>query len=186
MKRIFQEVYLGRKFSRHYGLPRIFYHGSGKYLNERLLIPPAILKALHPGLRMGIASGRPRFEAELALKRFRLHRFFESVVTLDECEEEEARLFRLKGRRVKCTKPHPYTLMRAIREIGLRDPLCAYVGDVVDDMRTARAAGKKTPTIAVGFLTGPLKQKGIEESLVKAGADLLVKDPEDLLHLPGV
>ncbi len=49
-----------------------------------MLIPRPILSALRKKLRLGIASGRPRFEAELALKRFHLLPYFESIVTLDE------------------------------------------------------------------------------------------------------
>ena len=68
---------------------------------------------------MGIASGRPRFEATLALKRFQLLSYFDSVVTLDECEEEERRILKRTGRRTKCTKPHPYSILRVARETGI-------------------------------------------------------------------
>ena len=39
VKRIFQEIYLGRMFARLYHLRPIFYKGEGLYLQERALIP---------------------------------------------------------------------------------------------------------------------------------------------------
>jgi len=91
----------------------------------------------------GIASGRLRFEAELALKRFHLLPYFNSVVTLDECMEEEKRIFRSTGKICPRSKPHPYSILMAVREIKIPNPRCGYVGDVVDDILAARAAKKE-------------------------------------------
>ena len=183
VKRIFQEVYLGKKFTPCYHLPPFFHKKQGLYLREKLIIPKGILSSLEKRFRLGIASGRPRFEAELALKRFQLSPYFDSVVTLDECHEEENRIFRTTGRRVKYTKPHPYSLLRVVQEIGIPHPRCGYVGDVVDDMLAARAARRESPMLAIGFLHGGKKDKTMEDSLLKVGADLIVKNPNDLLRL---
>lgn len=183
VKRIFQEVYLGRKFTSCYHFPSLFYKGEGFYLQERLIVPRKILSSLEKRYRLGIASGRPRFEAELALSRFRLSHYFDSMVTLDECQEEEARIFHTMGRRVKYSKPHPYSLLRVAQEIGIPNPRCGYVGDVVDDMLAARAARKDLDILAIGFLHGGKRHKAREDSLFKAGADLIVKNPPDLLRV---
>jgi HAD superfamily hydrolase (TIGR01548 family) len=183
VKRIFQEVYLGRQFSSYYHLQPLFYRGQGLYLHERLLIPRRILSSLRKKLRMGIASGRPRFEAALALKRFHLLPYFDSVVTLDECVEEETRIFRSTGRRMSCLKPHAYSLLRVIQEIGIPHPKCGYVGDVVDDMLAAQAIKKKLRIVAIGFLSGRSKLKALKESLSRAGADIILRSPDELLHL---
>jgi phosphoglycolate phosphatase-like HAD superfamily hydrolase len=132
---------------------------------------------------MGIASGRPRFEAVLALKRFHLLPYFDSVVTLDECVEEETRIFRSTGRRMSCLKPHAYSLLRVIQEIGIPHPKCGYVGDVVDDMLAAQAIKKKLRIVAIGFLSGRSKLKALKESLSRAGADIILRSPDELLHL---
>jgi HAD superfamily hydrolase (TIGR01548 family) len=182
VKRIFQEVYLGKKFTSFYHLPPLFHKRQGLYLQERLIIPKRILSSLRKRFRLGIASGRPRFEAELALKRFQLSPYFDSVVTLDECHEEENRIFRTTGRRVKYTKPHPYSLLRVVQEIGIPNPRCGYVGDVVDDMLAARAAGKELDIFAVGFLHAGKKDETVKDSLLKAGADLIVENPRGLLQ----
>jgi phosphoglycolate phosphatase-like HAD superfamily hydrolase len=183
VKRIFQEIYLGRTFVRHYSLRRLFYHGQGDYLREKPLIPRRILSALHKRVRMGIASGRPRIEAELALKRFQIDRYFDPIVTLDECAAEETRLFRITGKKVKRTKPHPYPLLRVIREMGFLHPRSAYVGDVVDDMQAARNAGRKNPVVPIGFVFRQTKEKSLTESLKKAGAHYVIQQPKDLLRL---
>ena len=128
---------------------------------------------------MGIASGRPRVEAELALKRFQIDRYFDRIVTLDECAAEETRLFRITGKKVKRTKPHPYPLLRVIREMGFLHPRSAYVGDVVDDMQAARNAGRKDPVVPIGFVFRSGKEKSLAESLRKAGAYVVIQRPED-------
>jgi HAD superfamily hydrolase (TIGR01548 family) len=180
VKRIFQEVYLGTKFTSCYHLPRLFYKGKGFYLQERLIIPRNILSSLEKRFRLGIASGRPRFEAELALKRFGLLSYFDSVVTLDECLEEETRILRSTGKRVNLLKPHPYSLLRVAQEIGTPNPQCRYVGDVVDDMLAAKAARSQLDILAIGFLHEGKRDKTVKDSLLKAGADLIIENPRAL------
>lgn len=183
IKRIFQEIYLGKKFAFRYHLPPLFYKGKGFYLQEKLLIPKKILSTLRKKVRMGIASGRPRFEAEIALKRFDLYPYFDSVVTLNECEIEENRIFRVTGKKIDCSKPHSYSILRTVQQIGIPDPQCGYVGDVVDDMLAARAAKKNLSILAIGFLGGHRDQKAGKISLIKSGADLLIEKPSQLLRL---
>jgi HAD superfamily hydrolase (TIGR01548 family) len=183
IKRIFQELYLGKQFAPYYRLRPIFYRGEGLYKQERLLISKQILSSLRRKVRMGIASGRPRFEAELALKRFRLRPYFHSVVTLDESMEQEDRIFRSTGKRMKCSKPHPYPILKAVEEMGMSHPRCGYVGDVVDDMAAARAAKKHLEMIAVGFISGHANREVMKDSLKKAGADLVIENPKKLLRL---
>jgi phosphoglycolate phosphatase-like HAD superfamily hydrolase len=97
--------------------------------------------------------------------------------------EEEERIFRSTGRRVSCLKPHPYSLLRVIREIGIPHPKCGYVGDVVDDMLATQAIKNKLRIVAIGFVSGPGKLKAFKESLFKAGADFVIESPRDLLKL---
>lgn len=183
IKRIFQEVYLGKKFTACYHLRPLFYKGEGFYLREKTLIPKKILVALRKKIQMGIASGRPRFEAELALKRFHLRPYFNSVVTLDECEFEENRIFRSAGKRIKCSKPHPYSILRTVQEIGIPHSRCGYVGDVVDDMLAARAAKKELDITAIGFLSSPANRRAMKKALIQAGVDLIIENPKELLQL---
>jgi HAD superfamily hydrolase (TIGR01548 family) len=183
VKRIFQEVYLGKKFTSYYRLSPLFYEKQGFYLQERLIIPKRILSSLQKRCRLGIASGRPRFEAELALKRFGLLPYFDSIVTLDECFEEEDRILQSTGKRVNLLKPHPFSLLRVTQEIGISNPRCGYVGDVVDDMVAARAARKNLDILAIGFLHEGMKDETAKDSLLKAGANVIVGNPEELLQI---
>ena len=183
VQRIFQEVYLGRQFKRHYRLPALFHQGPGYYLREKLLIPKEILRSLHKKLRLGIATGRPRFEAELALKRFQIAACFDTMVTLNECQAEERRIFETSGHRVRRTKSHPYSLLRVIQEMGLSNPRCGYVGDTVDDMRAARSAGRNVNMAAIGFLRDPRHRDPRRTALLDAGARCVIEHPQDLLSL---
>jgi HAD superfamily phosphatase len=183
VKRIFQEVYLGEKFASHYHLQPLFYRLKGLYLREKLWVGKEILLSLRKKVRLAIASGRPRFEAELALKRFNLLRYFDSIVTLDECEKEEARLLMVSKKRVKLTKPHPYSILKAIEKIGLPNPRCGYIGDTVDDMTAIRSAKKYVNIAAIGFLASRINRKKIKKSLLQAGADFLIEKPQHLIDL---
>jgi len=183
IKRIFQEIYLGEKFADRYHLSPFFYKGKGFHLQEKLLIPKKILSTLRKKVRMGIASGRLRFEAELALKRFHLHPYFDSVMTLDDCEAEEKCILASMGKKIYLSKPHPYSILRTAQEIGIPDPKCGYVGDVVDDMLAARAAKKNLSILAIGFLAGHRNKKAGKISLIKSGADLVIENPRQLLRL---
>jgi phosphoglycolate phosphatase-like HAD superfamily hydrolase len=131
---------------------------------------------------MGIASGRLQFEAELALKKFHLLPYFDSVVTLDKCMEEEKRIFGLTGKKLSCSKPHPYSILKAVREIKIPNPRCGYVGDVVDDILAARAAKKELEMTAIGFLGAPTSRKVMEKAFNRVGADLIIQTPEELLR----
>ncbi len=183
VKRIFQELYLGKQFAPYYHLRPIFFMGEGLYKQERLLISKEILSSLRRKVRMGIASGRPRFEAELALNRFHLRPYFDAVVTLDECAEEENRIFRSTGKKMECSKPHPYPILKAVEAMGIPHPQCGYVGDVVDDMEAARSAKKNLEMFAIGFIAGHRHRKVARESLLKAGADRVIENPKELVHL---
>jgi HAD superfamily hydrolase (TIGR01548 family) len=183
VQRIFQEVYLGTQFKRCYRLDPLFYRGPGYYLRETLLVPGEMLKSLHKKYRLGIATGRPRFEAGLALKRFQIGAFFDTMVTLDECQAEERRILETSRRRVRRTKPHPYALLRAIQEMGLSSRRCGYVGDTVDDMRAARSAGRSSDITAIGFLRDRRTRDLQKTSFLEAGAKCMIERPEDLLRL---
>jgi phosphoglycolate phosphatase-like HAD superfamily hydrolase len=104
-------------------------------------------------------------------------------VTLDECEEEENRILRSTGKKIKCSKPRPYPVLRAVQEIGLPHPTCGYVGDVVDDMLAVQAAKKDLNILAIGFLHDQRNRKRASQSLIKAGADRVIESPEELLCL---
>jgi phosphoglycolate phosphatase-like HAD superfamily hydrolase len=67
--------------------------------------------------------------------------------------------------------------------MGIPNPLCGYVGDVVDDIAAVQAAKKYLPILAIGFISGHVNRKAMRDSLIKAGADRVIESPEELLSL---
>lgn len=128
------------------------------------------------GFKLGIVTGRPFREAELPLKRWGLWGMFERglIVTETEVSEES----RKRGEHLG--KPNPYPILRAIFTHEKCDPCkvekiagdYVFVGDSVSDVLAAKNA--RIPVICVG--TGIASN----ESLKKAGCDVLVEDVTDV------
>ncbi len=136
------------------------------------------------GLKLGIVSGRPYKEAELPLKRWGIWDYFESglIVTETEVSEESRKRNKHLG------KPDPYPILRAIfthegrnchkmDEVEINEVKDDYilVGDSVSDVLAAKNAGIRVICVKTGIAS--------EESLRKAGADVIV---DDLSRVPEV
>jgi HAD superfamily hydrolase (TIGR01548 family) len=183
VKRIFQEVYLGPHFRIIHGLPPLFYSGRGLFERERLLVKRESLSLLSKRVKMGIASGRPKAEAILGLRNFRIERYFESLVTLEDCEAEGERILKLNGKRVNLFKPNPFSIIRAIRMLNPGKVNCAYVGDIPDDIEAANRAKEEIHIISVGCL-GPYRDKErARQRFSDMGADLIIDGVSDLVRL---
>lgn len=110
------------------------------YLNGLIRNEPALASKevfemlLASGKKIGIVTGRPRAEAEFALRNNGWEGFFqkEGIVALEDCDEE---------------KPSPKPLLLAAQRLGAARP--AYVGDNASDAAACRAA--KMPCVIVGF-----------------------------------
>jgi len=77
IKQIFQELYLGgHLFSQTYGIAAKIHSSQGLINQESLLIPASTFNRLAQTHQLGLATGRPRSEAEHALDRFNLQTFF--------------------------------------------------------------------------------------------------------------
>lgn len=95
----------------------------GLYHNERLLPRRELLTALAAQLPLGIVTGRPRRDAERFLAMHDLTGLFAAVI----CREDAP------------LKPSPEPVQRALAALGCTRAWL--VGDTVDDLRAARAAG---------------------------------------------
>ena len=183
VKRIFQEVYLGPHFRTIHRVPPLFYSGRGLFERERLLVKRESLSILSKRVAMGIASGRPKAEAILGLKNFRIEPYFRSLVTLEDCEAEQERIFALEGKRVNLFKPHPFSIIRAIHMLNPGKVNCAYVGDIPDDIEAANRAKEEIDIISVGCL-GPYRDKErARQRFSDMGADLIIDGVNDLVRL---
>jgi HAD superfamily hydrolase (TIGR01662 family) len=73
---------------------------------------------------------------------------------------------------VKKPKPSPQPLLKIIQTLEVSKDECCYVGDSVEDIRMAKAAGVKIFSMATGVCS--------KDELVEAGADRVVADLKEL------
>ncbi len=183
VKRIFQEVYLGSHFRTIHGVPPVFYSGRGLFQRERLLVKGESLSILSNRVALGIASGRPKAEAILGLKNFRIEPYFRSLVALEDCEAEGERILKLNGKRVNLFKPNPFSIIRAVRMINPGRVRCAYVGDLPDDIEAANRAKSEIDSVSVGCLSPYRDKERARQRFLDMGADLIINGVDDLVGL---
>jgi len=184
IKRIFQEIYLGRPlFTAHYGQEPRFYQGEGLIHRESLLMDPALLADLSRNHILAIATGRPQAEADFPLDRFDLRKYFQLVITLDDCTREEERILAERGERISLKKPDPYMLDRIPRLIGKGFSECYYLGDMPDDMQAARSS--RTGYRGLGVILSSAEPEKLRRELLLAGADFILADPAALPEILG-
>ena len=106
----FQEYYLGKAY-------------GGLIDNEKWIMEKALLNSLVKKYKLGIFTGRPRFEANYALKNSTAMKYFMSVISMEDTPNK---------------KPAPDGLILAMNKI--RTKSAVYVGDSIDDLHAARAA----------------------------------------------
>jgi len=120
VKSFFQKVYLGNS------------KRKGLIDNEPLLIPKQrLIKLKDKYKKLAIATGRPRSEAEYAIKKNNLQRIFDCIIAMED---------------VKNGKPSPEILFAVMKKTGLKKTI--YIGDSPSDVAAAKNAG--IPSIFVG------------------------------------
>ena len=175
IKQIFQEVYLGKDlFEATYGQTPRFYHGKGLIHRERLLIDKHLLGELAAKHVLAIATGRPRAEADYPLDHFGIRKYFEKIMALEDCLEQEKQILKTEGKKVSLSKPHPYMLDALAAEVKNSVAEYIYIGDMPDDMVAAKraAAGYR----GIGMLLSTPDKARLKSDLVKAGADSVIED----------
>lgn len=144
---------------------------DGFIAEEPPMISAQTLERICTGDRiMGLVTGRPDAEARWTLDRLGWKRYFPLVVAKEKHE----------GR----GKPDPFPLQHAL---GILDAVgrhiepeeAAYVGDSVDDMQAARAAGMW----AVGFVPPYVDLEAHTVLLRERGAHIVIHDLEALPDL---
>jgi len=116
---------------------------NGLILEERWVAAPGLLERLSLNYRLAVFTGRPRLEAELTLARFARRIRFDPVIGAED---------------VELGKPAPDGLQLIVALTGARRMW--YVGDTVDDARSARAAG--VPFIGIAAETSPRRDELVE------------------------
>jgi HAD superfamily phosphatase len=142
------------------------FHGNGSdglLLRERWIARAGLLERLSERFQLALFTGRLRWEAELTLRRFAPNLRFEPIVGAGDVPNH---------------KPAPDGLLH----IGKLMPESQlwYVGDTVDDARSARAAG--VPFIGIASTSS--ERRGELVSLLHAEGAKAVLD--DINQLEGV
>ncbi len=178
ISRIFQEVYLGADLVEMCEKRRASYWKKrGLIHKEKLAFKKPVLEKLKAlGLKLGITTGRPRFEALYVLKKFHIEPLFDAVTTMDDVKKAE----RLRGCSLR--KPHPFSLLETAKKIGLKKKFL-YVGDLPDDIYAALRARPEIQISAMGF-TGKAHDRGTAKArLLTAGADWVFEKPAEIFKL---
>ncbi len=148
--RIFQQYYLGNNF-------------NGFIKNEKWLLKRSTLNKLKQNYRVGIVTGRPRIEAECALKKAGFEKDFDVLITMEETNG--------KG------KPNPYGIELALQKLHARRAV--FLGDNVDDIKAAIAAG----IIPIGVLPPHTKGRKTVKLLQKFGAKRVLESVNDIVRV---
>ncbi len=175
VQRIFSEVYLGADlFAEGYGYSARFWLAAGLIETETLLISRETLTRLGRCARLGIATGRTRFEMAHPLQHMALAPFFGAVATMTDALEAAGGASWLK--------PHPFLLQRTADALDPTGTLpAAYVGDAPDDIMAARraeAAGSRR-WLAIGIANSSAQA----EHYRALGADHIIAHPDELVGL---
>jgi HAD superfamily phosphatase len=109
---------------------------GGLILREKWIAQPGVLEKLSEQFRLAVFTGRPREEADLTLRRFAPDLTFDPIVAMEDVANK---------------KPAPDGLLR-IAEANPGAELI-YVGDSIDDARSARAA--RVPFIGIAAPANP-------------------------------
>jgi len=168
LRDVFQQLYLGPRLYRELegddSDPEIA--GNGYIHDEPVLVDPATLDALEAAYDVGVLTGRPAAEADIALDRAGLdvpgdHRF-----TMDDWE---------------AGKPDPDALMTLAERFDAGTVV--FVGDTLDDVRTAENAAAADPDRTyhgVGVRTGGLTGDAGRRKFESAGAAAVLDSVDDL------
>jgi pyrophosphatase PpaX len=124
-------------------------------------IEPVLDELRAEGRRLAIVTAKRRKTVDLAFAVLPLERYFDAVVT----SESTAR-----------HKPHPDPVLAALELLDSRPEEAAFVGDSPYDVGAGKAAG----VFAVAVSWGKIHP---EERLLAAGADIVVRSPEELLDV---
>ncbi|WP_276270594.1 TIGR01548 family HAD-type hydrolase [Haloarcula litorea] len=169
LREVFQTLYLGSELYRELEDGEPAFDAPGYIHDEPVLVEEATLAALDERYAVGVVTGRPAAEADIALERAGLSVADEHRFTMDDWDEG---------------KPHPHALVTLAERFDAER--VAFAGDTLDDVRTAGnadAADDERVYYGVGILTGGLTGESGRRAFVDAGASAVVESVNDLSDL---
>ncbi len=174
LRDVFQQLYLGAELYRGLEGGEPDREMPGYIHDEPVLLDDETRESLLANYDVGILTGRPEAEAEIALGRVGLddaiavdHRF-----TMDDWEEG---------------KPHPRALVTLAERFDADS--VAFVGDTLDDIRTAVNAAETDPDRTyhgIGVLTGGLTGDAGRRKYKNEGAQAVCDSINDVPELLAV
>ena len=168
LRAVFQQLYLGAElYADIEGEPPDI-DARGFINDEPIILEPRTVDAL-ADYPLGVVTGRPAAEADIAQRRADLDVPVERRFTMDDWEEG---------------KPHPRALVTLAERFDA-DSL-AFVGDTLDDVRTATNAADADPErdyYGVGVLTGGLTGEEGRRKYEAEGAAAVIDSVNDLPDL---
>jgi len=166
LRRVFQTLYLGRDLYRDLEDGEPAFDAPGYINDEPVLVSPATLETLRDRYAVGVVTGRPAAEADIALDRVGLDLPDDRRFTMDDWEQG---------------KPHPHALTTLAERFDA--DRVAFAGDTLDDVETAVNADEADPArvyYGVGVLTGGLTGEAGRRTFADAGAAAVVEHVDDL------
>lgn len=178
ISRIFQEIYLGTGlFKKVHLRDPVYWFKRGLLNKEKLIFRKSTLEKLkRMGVKLGIATGRSRFEATFALKRFGLLEVFNAITTVGEVKRAE------QAAKQSLRKPHPYSLICTAEKLGVKKRLL-YVGDLPDDVLAVRRAKKELEIWSVFYPWFSCDEKKVPDQIRHLAPDFVLETPGDLPRL---
>jgi HAD superfamily phosphatase len=169
LRDVFQTLYLGTDLYRDIEGGEPPFDAPGYIHDEPLLVDDETLSALQDRFAVGVVTGRPAAEADIALERVGLDLPAEHRFTMDDWEEG---------------KPHPAALRTLAERFGAER--VAFAGDTLDDMATAVNADEADDDrvyYGVGVLTGGLTGDAGRRTFANNGASAVIESVTDLPEL---
>jgi HAD superfamily hydrolase (TIGR01548 family) len=168
LRDVFQQLYLGSDLYRELegGEPDLDTEG---FIHDEPVLLGAEARETLEAWPLGILTGRPAAEAEIALERIGLSIPETYRFTMDDWEGG---------------KPDPGALIELADRLGADRPV--FVGDTLDDIRTVNNAVEADPSrtyLGVGVLTGGLSGEAGRRKYRNVGADIVI---ESVNELPGL
>ncbi|WP_049986366.1 TIGR01548 family HAD-type hydrolase [Halobellus rufus] len=169
LRSAFQALYLGADLYRELEGGEPPFETAGYIHDEPILVDPETLRSLEATAAVGVLTGRPAAEADIALERVGLDLPAEHRFTMDDWEEG---------------KPHPNALTTLAERFDADG--VAFAGDTLDDVKTAVNAAEADPTRTyhgIGVLTGGLTGESGRRAFESVGAAAVVDSVNDLPEL---
>jgi HAD superfamily hydrolase (TIGR01548 family) len=169
LRDVFQTLYLGNDLYRDLEGGEPPFDAPGYINDEPVIVTPETIEALTERFDVGVVTGRPAAEADIALDRVGLDVPDEHRFTMDNWEQG---------------KPHPHALTTLAERFDAQ--AVTFTGDTLDDVKTAVNAAEADPEreyYGIGVLTGGLTGEDGQAKYEAAGAAAVIDSVNDLPDL---